>query len=423
MTGHAAFFMGSDKVRYFLFINGKWRWRPTRVMRKAGFQLVNMGRGEIRDGKPAPSPEDQAKALRLNEDWDRHRMGLPARGVMQNSYPQGSLGEAFERVMRLREAEQHAKGVVLTREQRSRDDWPRAWKQLVKLDLVECEPRTITPEMMLAVRTFVTAEVSATEAHRVLKVWRALWKKMAAYGYCEKDRDPSGPIANLSPPPRQAVWQEGEAVRLVKQAWRMGYRGLAACLAVAWDSQLSPVDARSLEARQLRQDRVGVWFAVARAKTGRAALGTLGARATAILGAYLETMPAAPVGAAKLFRHRSGAPYTKDKLGQDFRTIREAVFGPQEARQLADFRRSGSVEALAGNVDPGTLSSKMANTLSQSNRLHHTYGPVVLASVRDADAARQRGRTKLREQNHTESVTAPASVTLQRRGNNPKPLK
>jgi len=32
----------------------------------------------------------------------------------------------------------------------------------------------------------------------------------------------------------------------VKCAWREGYGGLAACLAVAWDSQLSPVDTRSL---------------------------------------------------------------------------------------------------------------------------------------------------------------------------------
>jgi hypothetical protein len=63
---------------------------------------------------------------------------------------------------------------------------------------------------------------------------------------------------------------------------------------------------------------------------------------------------------------------------------------------------------LAGDVPPEKLSAKMANTLSASNRLHKTYGPMVLASVRDADAARQRGRRKLREQKPTESVTAPA---------------
>ena len=50
----------------------------------------------------------------------------------------------------------------------------------------------------------------------------------------------------------------------------------------------------------------------------------------------------------------------------------------------------------------------MANTLSASDRLHKTCGPVVLQSLRDVDDARQRGRTKLREQKPHESVTAPA---------------
>jgi hypothetical protein len=42
------------------------------------------------------------------------------------------------------------------------------------------------------------------------------------------------------------------------------------------------------------------------------------------------------------------APYTKDKLGRDFREVRSAVFGPDERRQIQDMRRSGTVEAFAG---------------------------------------------------------------------------
>jgi hypothetical protein len=78
-----------------------------------------------------------------------------------------------------------------------------------------------------------------------------------------------------------------------------------------------------------------------------------------------------------------------------------------ERRQLADFRRSGSVEALPGDASPEKLSSKMANSLSASNRLHKTYGPVMLASVRSVDAARAVGRARLREQKPDESVTGP----------------
>jgi len=66
----------------------------------------------------------------------------------------------------------------------------------------------------------------------------------------------------------------------------------------------------------------------------------------------------------------------------------------------------------------------MANTLSASNRLHKTYGPVQLADVRDADAARKVGRAKLREQggecsepSGNKSVPPPAiKCPLERKG-------
>jgi hypothetical protein len=181
---------------------------------------------------------------------------------------------------------------------------------------------------------------------------------------------------------------------------------------------LSPVDVRNLRENQRRRDPVGAWFSVSRAKTGRAALGTLSKRTDRLLAAYVGSLGADLAGPAHVFRNRSGQPYSKDTLGDDFRAVRAILFGDGELRQLADFRRTGSTEALAGEVDPTQLSSKMANSLSTSNRLHKTYGPVQLAAVRDADAARQRGRAKLREQNPPESVTAPARKVSQRRSIN-----
>ena len=250
--------------------------------------------------------------------------------------------------------------------------------------------------------------MSESEAHRVIKVWRALWKKMAVFGSCDATRDPSLLFTNSAPGPRQALWSEGEAVRIIKRAWREGYRGLAALLAVAWDSQLSPVDARNLRARDTRRDRLGMWFELARAKTGRPALATLSKRTAYVMDAYLSRQAAQPVGAATIFRNRSGAPYIKDTLGDDFRAVRAMVFGDEERRQLADFRRSGAVEAVSGDAPPAKLAAKMANTLSASNRLHRTYAPTRLIDVRDVDEARKRGRTRLREQNSNKTVTAPA---------------
>ncbi len=54
--------VGRDTIRYFLYLNGRWRWRPTKTMRAQGFGLVTMGRGgpgRDADGNPEPSVEDK----------------------------------------------------------------------------------------------------------------------------------------------------------------------------------------------------------------------------------------------------------------------------------------------------------------------------------------------------------------------------
>jgi hypothetical protein len=436
-NGLRASLVGRDRIRYLIYINGRWRWRPTAAMRKAGFRLLTLGRGgplRDADGTPLPSAEDQARAVALNLEWDRFRRGsAPAPGhTDQRRYPAGTVGAAYQRAMRLREAERKAKGTVWTKEQQSRDDWPRAWKWLEPV-FADVDPRTAQPEDFLSVDPsgmptgllpIVEEKVSVGERHRVVKVWRALWAKMAAMGLCDADQDPTFLFANRPPQPRQAVWSEGEAVRLVKGAWRLGYRGLAACLAVVWDTQLSPVDGRRLLARQRRKDRTGTYFLVGRAKTGRAAAGTISRRAERVLDAYLASLGAELHGDAPIFRTRgyipgpnggrprAGAPYTKNSLVSDFAAVRKAVFGTEESRQLQDFRRSGTVEAYAGGANDPDVSAKMANTIAASSNLRKTYNPVNLVSVRRADEARRAGRRRLREQTTDESVTVPVRVTL-----------
>ena len=66
--------VGSDRIRHFLYINGRWRWRPTKKMRTAGFHLINLGRGGPdldALGRPVPSLADMARAVELNAEWDR----------------------------------------------------------------------------------------------------------------------------------------------------------------------------------------------------------------------------------------------------------------------------------------------------------------------------------------------------------------
>jgi hypothetical protein len=114
-------------------------------------------------------------------------------------------------------------------------------------------------------------------------------------------------------------------VRLVKEAWRSGYKGLAVLLAAAWDSQLSLVDARKLRAGDMRRDPIGIWFEVAHAKTGREAIATLSpAHGTPV--ARLSRQPARRAhGRSADFRQPVARPYSKDTLGDDFRDMVQGV--------------------------------------------------------------------------------------------------
>jgi hypothetical protein len=97
----------------------------------------------------------------------------------------------------------------------------------------------------------------------------------------------------------------------------------------------------------------------------------------------------------------SAGPYTKDTLGDDFRVVRVAVFGDGEkgkaGRKIMDFRRSGLIEALAGGAAVEAMAAKAANSIDQNRELEKTYLPNQAAVVRIADAARVKGRQRMRD--------------------------
>jgi hypothetical protein len=202
-------------------------------------------------------------------------------------------------------------------------------------------------------------------------------------------------VRNRAAAGRSETWTEGEAAPQFKRAWRMGYYGLSAVIAVAWSTQLAPVDARSLRASQLARAGSDAFF-TERGKTGKPVGGLLNDRALAAITAYLQKIEVELHGEAYIFRNRSGDPYSKDSLGDDFRAVRAAEFGDRERRTLADFRRSGAVEAIAGDATAPALAHAMGNTLATSNALFATYVPVNLTTVRSVMEARRLGRSRMR---------------------------
>jgi hypothetical protein len=129
---------------------------------------------------------------------------------------------------------------------------------------------------------------------------------------------------------------------------------------------------RTLRASQLAKDGTGAVFFTTRGKIGQPVGGALSDRALFALEAYIARLAIELRGEAFIFRNRSGAPYSKDTLGDDFRDVRRAVFGDAERRTLADFRRSSAIEAIVGGARAEELAHAMGNTLSASNALYAT---------------------------------------------------
>ena len=273
---------------------------------------------------------------------------------------------------RLREAERKANGIDLDH------GAAQPGRLAARLALDRAAVRRLRPQDRAAGAAMATCEACAASAAGrprcrrarrtgVIKVWRALWKRMAGFGYCDAGAEIR---ASSSPTPRRTaaggVAREAEAVRLVKQAWRSGYHGLAALLAVAWDSQLSPVDARTPQGAPEAPRRSGDMV------RGRAAPRPAARpwrrsrrRAERVLDAYL-VQARAP---SPWRRRRSSAtgpaqPYSKDTLGDDFRG--RAHHGVRRRGERASCTTSAaparSRRSPARRAGRG-LSGKMANTL------------------------------------------------------------
>ena len=130
-------------------------------------------------------------------------------------------------------------------------------------------------------------------------------------------------------------------------------------------------------------------------------------RTERLVALYLERLAIELHPDAVLFRNRSGNVYGRESLAHDFAAVRALIF-PSDDRRLMDIRRSGAVEAIAGDAGPLGLSAKLANSIGRSNTLHKTYAPVDIEAVRNADSARLKGRRSIRAGNKSgEFVSTP----------------
>ncbi|RWF66889.1 hypothetical protein [Mesorhizobium sp.] len=380
--------MAKIKLKHYVIRKGKYGyWLPTPKMMEAGFECIPCG---------IDGPDAWAIAKEWEDRWQTFRKGREPPRLDQ--WPKGSIGDAFARYRRME--------AWKSRPPRTREDWERGWSYIEPY-FADLPPADITLELLDDWYARLLRAKGVDIAYRAMKTWRALYTVMAGMKLCQAKQDPSLAIRRKTPNARHQVWTAGEAVRLVKGAWRAGFKGLACIIAVAWDTSFSPVDVRTLTPGQAMQTAEEWGFLISRTKSGESAFGTLSRRTQRLVLAYVAELGVTLLDDAPIFRSRgyepgpkggrprAGVPYTKDSLVDDFADVRKLVFGSGEKRRLMDMRRSGAVEANAGGASVEAIAAKMGNSIDESKALQKTYMPVNLAAVRAADQSRRAGRKLL----------------------------
>lgn len=367
----------ADHVRYYLVKKGRAFWAPGKFGASYGLP------------KSQPLGPAGAAALAAAAMWngrlDEARAASRSVAVSRNYLP-GSLGHFY--------AAFRTKTAWRLMAPRTRDDYERAWPEIdlrfgtrlvtrISADNSERFHAGIHPAHNAA------SEYSWNEAHRILKVWRALLSALVSYEI--RATAPIGRVSNPSPKGRSGLWTHDDVLKLCWVATLMGHKGMAVGIRLAWGAMLSPVDVWTLPRSSWRTGASRAQVATQREKTGKRVLHAVGADTLEVVDAYLASMPAL-LPDAKIIRRYNGSPYrSKDTFGDDFRTIRAVAF-PGEGRQFLDLRRSALTEARLGGATKDDIGIAAANSVDRSAKLEETY---LLGASERVLEARRAGRLKM----------------------------
>ena len=154
----------------------------------------------------------------------------------------------------------------------TREDWERGWSHIAPI-FGDLAPRTVTLEHVDAWYHALKVMKSVSEAHRAMKIWRALWNVAAAMHYCSADEDPSLGIRRETPKGRSATWEEGEVVskkkelKLELETAEMDYRRLFD----KYEESKKLAEQQFISKDELRSDEIRMVEAKARQEQARLA--------------------------------------------------------------------------------------------------------------------------------------------------------
>ena len=374
------------KLPYYVLRNCRGYFEIGRERAKDTGLLASEPLGE--DG-----PEAWARARRSYEAYLAARD--PNNKKRLGGYPPGSFGAAW--VLWRGTADWTDKAA------RTREEYERAWDDHIDPNFGKKQITKITVSDSEAFHRRLQRDISASDAHRTLKIWRALLNMLAKKHIIA--RAPIGAVTNPMPKGRGQFWLASEIARLLRAAHLLHrytqddkWQAMGLLVWLGWETALSPADCRTLTVAMLKRDRSGWYVERERTKTGAEAKPPISDLLADALRAYATRGGRTPLPSANLFHNSVGDPMDRFHMADNFRDLRRVAFGKGEIRQFMDIRRSANLEADLGGASAQDRAAVMANALDKNKSLDAVYTPVTVARARKAQEARGAGRALLAQE-------------------------
>ena len=365
--------MATLKVRHMVTRRGGYYFQATAAMRGAGLASEPLGR----DLAAAI-----ARAEQLNALWDEIRAGQKAAAQRRAPAP-GSLDWLA--------AELRASGEWQDKAPRTREDIERAFKVILPV-FGPARAAAVQPAQVARFYEKLRARGRPHETAMVMKWFRYLFSFGLRLYPRLVPHNPTLAVRVHQPRARRQYWQPEQVRRAIRQAWRWRWYGVAAAIALAYDTGLRPQDLRALTPRQLLADRV----VLAPQKTDHLP-GRDQPRAFpvwpetfALVQKYLARLGAIIPADQPLLRSVSGRPFTsRHHLAKQIRLVRRAAGLPDDL-QLRDLRRTGNVEAALGGASAPQLAARADHSIGRGQAILDVYTPATFEAAKAAQEARRR---------------------------------
>ena len=360
--------MPREWPRHFVIRPSGFYFQATPAMKRAGIFSEALGK-EITAAV--------ARSRSLNAAWDEIRRGLEPVGK-RPALP-GTLSHLLEQLRRS-------------------DEWSdKALKTIEELEyaLGIIEPifgayslKQITPDACRAFYGALREQGSIHRAARVMKWLRYLFN--FAMRYQKADTNPTLAVRIKHPKAREALWSKDQIKAVIAKASEVGRPCIALAVQIAYATALREGDVLALTWGQFDGERL----VLTQAKTGKTISCPLAPETIEGIEAWRASASVIPLATAPIIRGPHGRPYKKDNFTHRFRDICRAVDVPDDL-QFRDLRWTTATELAAAGATAAEIAAVTGHSITRSQRILDTYVRTGEDMARQAQAKRNKRRSKV----------------------------